>query len=95
MLDEADSALIIGDPALHIDPQASPFDVYDLGREWIEMTGLPMVFAVWAGPREICDAAKSQRPFASLALSGCAAWSGSPPLKRRRAVCRWIWCGGI
>ena len=24
---------------------------YDLGREWMEMTGLPMVFAVWAGPR--------------------------------------------
>jgi len=53
MLDEADSALIIGDPALHIDPEASPYHIYDLGREWMEMTGLPMVFAVWAGPREL------------------------------------------
>jgi predicted solute-binding protein len=44
--------LIIGDPALRIDPEALPFHVYDLGREWMEMTGLPMVFAVWAGPRE-------------------------------------------
>jgi chorismate dehydratase len=52
MLGEADSALIIGDPALRIDPDALPFHVYDLGREWMEMTGLPMVFAVWAGPRE-------------------------------------------
>ncbi len=52
MLDEADAALIIGDPALHIDPQSTPFHVYDLGREWMEMTGLPMVFAVWAGPRQ-------------------------------------------
>ncbi len=52
MLDEADGALIIGDPALHIDPETSPFHVYDLGREWMEMTGLPMVFAVWAGPAE-------------------------------------------
>ena len=52
MLGEADSALIIGDPALHIDPETTPFHVYDLGREWMEMTGLPMVFAVWAGPRE-------------------------------------------
>jgi chorismate dehydratase len=52
MLREADSALIIGDPALHIDPETAPFPVYDLGREWVEMTGLPMVFAVWAGPRE-------------------------------------------
>jgi chorismate dehydratase len=53
MLAEADSALIIGDPALHIRPEATPFHVYDLGREWTEMTGLPMVFAVWAGPREL------------------------------------------
>jgi len=52
MLGEADSALIIGDPALHIDPKTTPFHVYDLGREWVEMTDLPMVFAVWAGPRE-------------------------------------------
>ena len=52
MLGEADAALIIGDPALHIDPETTPFHVYDLGREWAEMTGLPMVFAVWAGPRE-------------------------------------------
>jgi predicted solute-binding protein len=53
MLGEADAGLIIGDPALHIDPEAAPFHVYDLGREWMEMTGLPMVFAVWAGPREV------------------------------------------
>lgn len=52
MLGEADAALIIGDPALRIDPETTPFHVYDLGREWTEMTGLPMVFAVWAGPRE-------------------------------------------
>ena len=52
MLSEADGALIIGDPALHIDTETTPFQVYDLGREWMEMTGLPFVFAVWAGPRE-------------------------------------------
>jgi chorismate dehydratase len=51
MLEQADSALIIGDPALHLDPQRLPYQVYDLGREWLEMTGLPMVFAMWAGPR--------------------------------------------
>lgn len=53
MLGEADSALIIGDPALRIDLETLPFHVYDLGREWMEMTGLPMVFAVWAGRREL------------------------------------------
>jgi predicted solute-binding protein len=52
MLGEADSALIIGDPALAIDPETTPFHVYDLGREWTGMTGLPMVFAVWAGPHK-------------------------------------------
>ncbi len=49
MLERADAALIIGDPALRIEPDSLPYLVADLGREWTEMTGLPMVFAVWAG----------------------------------------------
>jgi predicted solute-binding protein len=49
MLRIADAALIIGDPALRLDPISLPWHVYDLGAEWVEMTGLPMVFAVWAG----------------------------------------------
>ena len=53
MLRAADAALIIGDPALHIDPAALSQHVYDLGAEWVEMTGLPMVFAVWAGRRGV------------------------------------------
>src|SRR5437763_797298 len=51
MLQAADAALIIGDPALHIDPGSLPWHVHDLGAEWVEMTGLPMVFAVWAARR--------------------------------------------
>jgi chorismate dehydratase len=51
MLRIADAALVIGDPALRIDPGSLPYCVYDLGAEWAEMTGLPMVFAVWAGRR--------------------------------------------
>ena len=53
MLRAADAALVIGDPALRIDPARLPYFVYDLGAEWVEMTGLPMVFAVWAGRREV------------------------------------------
>jgi len=49
MLGRADAALIIGDPALRIDRCATPYLIADLGQEWTEMTGLPMVFAVWAG----------------------------------------------
>lgn len=47
MLGQADAALIIGDPALRLDPAALPFETLDLGGEWVAMTGLPMVFAVW------------------------------------------------
>ena len=53
MLRIADAALIIGDPALRIDPERLPYHVYDLGAEWVEMTGLPMVFAVWAGHKGV------------------------------------------
>ena len=53
MLEAADAALIIGDPALRVDPQRLPFTSLDLGAEWCEMTGLPMVFAVWAGRSDV------------------------------------------
>lgn len=53
MLAECDAALIIGDPALHLDPAALPYFVLDLGAEWTASTGLPMVFAVWAGRQTV------------------------------------------
>ena len=49
MLSIADAALIIGDTALRITPEKLPFEWLDLGAEWLALTGLPMVFAVWAG----------------------------------------------
>jgi chorismate dehydratase len=52
MLERADAALIIGDPALRLDRAALPYLVADLGEEWTAMTGLPMVFAVWAGHKQ-------------------------------------------
>lgn len=48
MLDTADAALLIGDSALRVDPSALPYHCWDLGEEWAALTGLPMVFAVWA-----------------------------------------------
>jgi chorismate dehydratase len=53
MLGEADAALIIGDPALRLNPATLPFETLDLGGEWTSMTGLPMVFAVWSGRTEV------------------------------------------
>ena len=46
MLNNADAALVIGDPALYYDGKASRLD---LGSEWTERTGRPFVYAFWAG----------------------------------------------
>lgn len=49
-LDEpADATLLIGDAALR-SAFEDPTPHHDLGRLWLERTGLPMVFAVWAAP---------------------------------------------
>jgi chorismate dehydratase len=53
MLAAADACVIIGDPALHVDPASLPHPVHDLGAEWFDMTGLPMVFAVWAARKGV------------------------------------------
>ena len=59
MLQQADAALIIGDPALHLRAEDFTCHVLDLGSEWFELTGLPMVFAVWAGrPGAVSDGAR-------------------------------------
>ena len=58
MLEIADAALIIGDPALRLpsrERDASDRWVYDLGEEWASLTRLPMVFAVWAVRRPAAD----------------------------------------
>ena len=49
--DEADAKLLIGDAALK-SAFEDPTPHHDLGRLWLERTGLPMVFAVWAAPDE-------------------------------------------
>lgn len=65
MLAAADAALIIGDPALHLDPDRLPFRVLDLGAEWDALTGLPMVFAVWAGRSQVINEEVRQTFLAS------------------------------
>ena len=49
MLNRADAALVIGDPAFAIDPAARRLRKIDLGAEWKAMTGLPFVYAMWVG----------------------------------------------
>ncbi len=51
---EADAKMLIGDAALR-SAFEDPTPHYDLGRLWLEKTGLPMVFAVWAAPEPLAD----------------------------------------
>jgi len=59
LFDDADAALVIGDPAMRIEASARGLDlkIYDLAEEWRAMTGLPFVFAVWAAREDVCDRA--------------------------------------
>jgi len=56
MLKRCDAALIIGDNALFLNPddphvsgRQSPVQKVDLGETWSVLTGLPFVYAFWAG----------------------------------------------
>ncbi len=49
MLDRCDAAMLIGDPALFVDAVALGVQKIDFGDEWRAMTGLPFVYAFWAG----------------------------------------------
>jgi predicted solute-binding protein len=66
MLKLADAALLIGDAALRVDPAALPFATLDLGEQWTELTGLPMVFAVWAGRKQYI-----REPYGQALLDSC------------------------
>ena len=51
-----DAALLIGDPALFLDHGKAGLTKIDLGAEWTRMTGLPFVWAFWAGRPDAVDA---------------------------------------
>jgi chorismate dehydratase len=51
---DADATLLIGDAALK-SAFEDPTPHHDLGRLWLERTGLPMVFAVWAATEPLHD----------------------------------------
>jgi chorismate dehydratase len=68
MLKRADSALVIGDPALTYGGSAK---VYDLAAEWKKFTGLPFVFAFWAG-HENKDLSKCRKDFEASREFGLA-----------------------
>ncbi len=58
MLREADAAVVIGDIALRatfIDGPRLGLSVVDLGAAWRDISGLPMVFALWAARRDYAE----------------------------------------
>ena len=58
MLESADAALVIGDPALYFDGEVPRLD---LGEEWLRRTSLPFVYAFWAGRVGVLSAADVRR----------------------------------
>ncbi len=63
MLERADAALLIGDPALFVKTDRA---YLDLGAEWTSLTGLPFVYAFWAARPGRLPAADVRRLAQSL-----------------------------
>ena len=75
MLAACDAALIIGDPALFLDARARGVEKIDLGEAWAAMTGLPFVWAFWAGRPGVVgpDAATALAQARDAGIAGAAA----------------------
>ena len=78
MLAVADAALLIGDPALDHEADAARLD---LGDEWSRLTGLPFVYAFWAGRPGAVGAAGVERLRSALS----AGLEAVPEIAARRA----------
>ena len=87
MIGECDAALVIGDNALFTDEQVLGLEKVDLGEEWIGMTGLPFVYAFWAGRPGIVGpadvAALQEARDRGLAATAQLAGSRFPTARRR------------
>jgi len=65
MLQTCEGALLIGDRALvegvlrrHVGRRGLPY-LFDLGDEWLKLTGLPFTFAVWAARRDQAESVRA------------------------------------
>ncbi len=82
MLSVADAGLLIGDPALYC---TSELPHVDLGAEWTRTTGLPFVYAFWAGrpgvikPAEVLRLQDSLRQGLAAVREIAAGYNGSGP----------------
>lgn len=95
MLAQADAALVIGDPALAIDPAAHQATKVDLGLEWQILTGLPFVYAVWVGrpgaaSRDHCTALQASRDRGVAEVRAIARTVGAGDPSREDQVLRYL-----
>jgi chorismate dehydratase len=77
MLGACAGALLIGDRALiegvvrrHVGRRGLPY-LFDLGDEWLKLTGLPFTFAVWAARRDQAEAVRAARLAPALQAAKC------------------------
>ena len=86
----ADAAVLIGDPALRasLAPPAG-WSVVDLGERWQAVSGLPMVFAVWAARAEVVAAREGDvRRIGHAFAAGARAARRHPGAVARAAAAR-------
>jgi chorismate dehydratase len=95
MLQRADAALVIGDPAFEIDSAKHDVTKIDLGAEWKAMTGLPFVYAMWVGrpgaaTAEQCRALERARDAGVANLAGIAKHVGGGNARLEQRVLTYL-----
>lgn len=94
MLARCDAGLLIGDPALYMDHDASGLLKIDLGEQWTRFTGLPFVWAFWAGrpgalsPEQLAALTAARDAGVAAADSIAAAYCGPERSELGRAYLR-------
>lgn len=96
MLAGADAALVIGDNALREWHRRRAFRdrvgrerrprVFDLGGEWLALTGKPFTFALWAARREAAESLRVMRFADHLAASKAAGLANLAAIARCGAL---------
>ena len=97
MLQESDAALLIGDPVFKA--LGGEWQSLDLGQAWFELTGLPFVFAFWAGrpdalgPAQVARLVQARReglPFVERIARSHSEAQGVPADLCRRYLTEYI-----
>jgi chorismate dehydratase len=87
---QADALLLIGDQAMRTRkrPPEGFVHTLDLGEDWLDWTGLPFVYAVWAVRTAVDEAAKRElRAFVEASLA--AGLASLPDVARRETGPGW------